>query len=247
VSPSVICYPTPGKAKARLLLEAFAQGAVSTSGLAPAAFYGVTEATLADWQRVQAEGRDWYYLDNAYFDATRGTHFRATCNALQASGDEAPDWVRFAALELNVKPWQRGGRHIVVAPQSDWFLRGLCGQRDWLGDTLRQLKAHTDRPIVVRHWTSDKAAAAANLQADLQGAWALVTHMSAAANEALVAGIPVFTTGRCAATRMGLSELERIEQPRRPDGRYVWAAALAGLQWTIEELREGVAWRRLHA
>lgn len=206
----------------------------------------MTPETQGLWRQVQLEQRRWYYLDNAYFDCVRGTQFRVGVEAFQATGAEAPDWRRYEALRIAVAPWQRLGRHIVVVPQSDWFLRGLCGQGDWLADVLRTLKAHTDRPIVVRHWQSDKARAAADLQADLAGAWALVTHMSAAANEALLTGIPVFTTGRCAATRMGLSELERIEQPRRPDGREAWAAALAGRQWTIDELRDGACWRSLH-
>lgn len=228
-------------------------GVVETSGQlrpGPAAFFGVTEATLPLWRQVRAEGRDWYYLDNAYFDCARGTHFRATRNAFQASGAEAPDLARCAALDLAVQPWGRKGKHIVICPQSDWFLHGLHGwaggAQGWLEAVLTTLKVHTARPIVVRHWKRDKAQAAADLAEDLRGAWALVTHMSAAANEALLAGIPVFTTGLCAATRMGLSELERIEQPRRPDGRQAWAAALAGRQWTEGELREGLAWRALH-
>lgn len=239
------------------MLEAFAAGAggvVCTSGqLQPgaAAFYGVVEATLPLWRQAMAAGRSWYYLDNAYFDAVRGKQFRVTRNALQARGDEAPAWARYAALGFDVQPWSRGGRHIVVCPQSDWFMRGICGWNDgaggWLRAVLTILKAHTDRPIVVRHWKADKSAAAVDLAADLSGAWALVTHSSAAANEALVAGVPVFTTGLCAATRMGSSELFNIERPRRPDGRRQWAAALAGQQWTIEELREGAAWRAVNA
>lgn len=253
--PSVTCYPTPGKEKSRLLLEAFAaggEGRVETSGQlqpGPAAFYGVVEATLPLWQQACAEGRDWYYLDNAYFDVTRGRHFRVTKGRLQARGDERPDWTRLAALALGVQPWRKGGKHIVVCPQSAWFMQ-LCswagGAEGWLHQVLTELKAHTDRPIIVRHWKRDKAAAAADLAEDLKGAWALVTHMSAAANEALVAGVPVFTTGKCAATWLGSSELFNIEKPRRPDGRMAWAAALAGQQWTLDELRDGTAWKVLH-
>lgn len=210
----------------------------------------MVEATRPLWRQAQAAQQAWYYLDNAYFDGARGTHFRVARNALQASGRGPADWARANALGLRSQAWQRGGRDVVVCPQSEWFMAGLCdwpgGAVGWLETVLRTLKAHTDRPIVVRHWVRDKAQAAANLGEDLRSAWALVTHMSAAANEALLAGVPVFTTGICAATVMGSSELELIERPRRPDGRDAWAAALAGAQWTEAELRDGTAWRALH-
>lgn len=255
--PSVTCYITPGKSKARRLCEAFAAGAggvaVETSVLrpGPAAFYGVAETTRPLWRRAIEEKHDWYYLDNAYFDATRQRHFRVTRNALQATGRERPDWKRFADLKLGIQPWQHGGGHIVVCAQSDWYMRGLCGwaggSDGWMREVIAALVPHTDRTMVFRRWQADKDAAAASLRADLRGAHALVTHSSAAANEALIAGIPVFVTGVCAASSMASGDLAAIEKPRYPDGRYDWAAALAGQQWTIEELREGVAWEALRA
>lgn len=261
MSPSVTCYPTPNKPKARKLLDAFAAGAggavdpaaVQVNALRPgaAAFYGVVPETRPLWLQAKAEGRDWYYLDNAYFDTARGTHFRVTKNALQARGDEKPDWTRLAALKLDIQPWTRKGGHIVVVEQSNWFLSRVSnwewGATAWLAHVLHLLPAYTVRPVVVRRWNRDKGAAGASLRADLQDAWALVTHSSAAANEALLAGVPVFCTGPCSALWMGSSDLAQIESPRRPDGRMAWAAALAGRQWTIEELRSGAAWRGANA
>lgn len=213
-----------------------------------AAFYGVVglEEIFAA-ARCRSEG--WYYLDNAYFDVARGTHFRVGVRALQATGAEAPDWKRWQSLHIEVQPWQRSGRHIVVAMQSEHFLRHVAGiaggAAQWQREVTTELRRHTERPIVVRHWVRDKAERARTLAQDLKDAWALVTHTSAAANEALLAGIPVFVTGPAASLPMGLSQLSEIETPRRCDGREAWAAALAGRQWTIEELREGVAWRTL--
>jgi hypothetical protein len=67
--------------------------------------------------------------------------------------------------------------------------------------------------------------------------------MSAAANEALLAGVPVFVTGECAARQMGRNALQHIEQPFYPDDREEWAGALAGAQWTEQELAKGAAWQ----
>lgn len=210
-------------------------------------FYG--HSPLGLWQAARNDtARVWYYADNSYFDVCRGRLYRVERNALQADGRGAPDWERWKSLQLGVRPWRRGGRHVVVCVQSDPFMREVArwpgGADGWQREVLLKLKLHTDRPMVVRTWSRDKARQAGSLGAELANAWALVTHSSAAANEALLAGVPVFVTGECAARAMA-GELKDIESPRMPDGREAWAAALAARQWSIEEIRVGMAWRRL--
>jgi hypothetical protein len=257
-SPSVTCYPTPGKGKAKALLGAFAQGAGgevaegAPATLAPgaAAFYGITREIRHLWDQVRREQRPYYYLDNSYFDSVRGKQFRVTRNALQAFERLPPDPARYAALGLSVQPWRKHGRHIVVCPQSDAFMRDMCswtgGVLAWQEEVLQTLHQYTDRLVVMRHWQSDKVALGKTLGEDLKDAWALVTHSSAAAVTALLYGVPVFVTGLCAATPLASGELSHIEKPLYPDGRMDWAAGLAGAQWTEQELRNGTAWRRLN-
>lgn len=243
------CYPVPGKAKSRRLCEALARGARGTVleiapaklERGPAAFYGTVGV-----EHLYREARDrgnWFYSDNAFFDCARGTHFRVARDTLQHVGQATPDWKRLEALGVKVKPWTRAGRHVLVVLQSGYFMREVAmwegGIDAWQEEVLRRLRAHTDRTIMVRHWQRDKAERARTLHEDLQDCWAVITHMSAAANEALLAGVPAFVTGPCAAMSMGLSQLEQIEMPRRPDGRMEWAAGLAGRQWTLEELEAG--------
>jgi len=257
-SPGAVTgYAGPGKDKARLVCQAFVEGAgggkvwqPAPRSLGPggAAFFGVTEATEHLWKQARAEQRDWFYLDNAYFDAARGRMLRATRNATQASGFEPPDWPRWAALGVPIRPWRRHGRHVLLVAQSQTHMRCVAGQRgNWWREALELLRRHTDREIVVRGWRSNKRALAATLTEALHDCWALVTWSSAAANEALLAGVPVFTAGRCAASPLGLADLTRIETPVYPDDRVRWAAALAGRQWTLEEMRAGMAWHALHA
>jgi hypothetical protein len=254
---AVTGYAGPGKAKARVVCQAFVDGAGGgrvyqppTRSLAAggAAFFGVTEATQHLWNQARRQGRDWFYLDNAYFDAARGRMLRATRNAVQASGREPPDWGRWAALDIRIQPWRRQGRHVLLIAQSQTHMQFVAGQRaSWWRDALELLRRHTDREIVVRGWRSDKRALAATLAEALRDCWALVTWSSAAANEALVAGVPVFAAGPCAASPMALDDLTRIETPIYPEGRAVWGAALAGRQWTLDEMRSGLAWHTLHA
>jgi hypothetical protein len=251
---SVLGYPQPHKLKSLRLVGAFVAGAGgrlvdAARGLAPdapAAFYGTCGIELL-FRQAQAAG-DWYYMDNSYFDYGRGTFFRISRNAYQAPL-ERPDFKRLEYLAAAIHPWRRGGSYVLVVEQSDYFMRELVGWpgglEGWSEHVVRKLKAHTDRPIRIRPWRRDKSSAALGLAADLADAWALVTHASAAANEALLAGVPVFLTGAGAALELGLSQLEQIEIPRRPDGRREWAARLAGSQWTENELRDGTAWRAL--
>lgn len=264
----IVGYPQPGKAKSRLVVEAFTTGcggrikdnATILEPQGGAAFFGVVgiEHLL---RLAIAEKREWFYGDNSFFDCSRGRYFRFSRNAIQysppARGGEARsagvvgapssiDHARLKALGINIAPWKKDGRHIVVVEQSEHFLN-LVGAKAWLPRALLAIKHCTDRPIRLRTWQRDKASAAAGLRHDLKGARALVTHMSAAANEALIAGIPVFVSGLCAATPMASGALDQIETPRYPDGREDWAAGLAGMQWTLDELRSGAAWRVLSA
>lgn len=246
----VTCYPQLGKAKSRLVLDAFAAGCRGVIRVSPAsvlepgaaAFYGVIGIEHLV-RLAKAEGRTFFYGDNSFFDTSRGRYYRFARNAFQPSEILPPDHARLKALGVVLRPW-KPGHHIVVVEQSEHFLK-LVGAEHWLLRLLDELKRYTDRPLIIRRWTRDKASAARSLPADLYGAHALVTHMSAAANEALLAGVPVFTSGPCAATPLSSGPLSDIERPRYPDGRVEWAAGLAARQWTLEEIRSGMAWRAL--
>lgn len=192
--------------------------------------------------RARAEGRTWWYGDKAYLG--REAYYRITRDAFQHDGSGQAGPERFRRTGWRVRPWRSGGGHVLVCPPSEAFQR-LMGTGGWLPATLATLARHTDRPIRVRakppHHLRDRDPLAPHLE----GAHAVVTFMSNAAVEAVLAGIPVFVTGRCAASAMGLADLALIESPLRPDGREQWAWNLAANQWTLPEIRAGLAWRML--
>lgn len=248
----VIGYPTPGKAKARLLLDAFCAGAggkvAKDIRLQPgaAAFYGVVTATLPIWQQAKREGREVYYLDNAYFDSTRQVYFRATLNGLQHTGLGQSDGKRFARLNIPIRPWRRSGSHIVICPQSDSFMREVAGYPgNWLEDTLKLLRERTDRELRVRPWNGNKAAWYATLPDDLKDCWAVVTYSSASAITAMLSGVPAICTAEDCISRSMAGLVDDIELPPMPDCRLEWAQVVADQQWTTEEMRTGLAWRML--
>lgn len=254
MSHSVVCYQQPDKTKSQTVLQAFAAGcggrlaSTTAKELEPGdcVFYGVRPAWKHLWEQARREKRDVYYADNSYFDCSRETYFRITRNALQCDGLQAV-WsdegaARLKALGISIKEWRTDGEHIVVCPQTDEFTKVVAGyEGDWLADATAWLHLHTDRPIRVRG-----KGGARPLAEDLRGAWALVTHMSCAAVEALIAGVPVFCTGRCAAQWMGSSDLSMIETPYYPERRQEWAEVMAANQWTLAEMRDGTAWKALN-
>lgn len=246
MNASVTCYIQPEKKKSRLVLEAFAAGCGGRLASTNAdfledgdvAFYGVRPAWSRLWRQALAERRTIFYLDNSYWDDTRETKFRAGRNVVQMYEFPQRD---YPAFRRPIMPWREGGDHIVVCPQSDEFMMCVEGfSEKWEGWISRRIRQYTTRPLKVR-----KKGEKRPLAEDLKNAWALVTHTSAAANEALVAGIPVFTTGLCAASSMARHDLAQIENPKCCDGREAWAAAVAAHEWTLDELRSGAAWSAL--
>ena len=231
------------------ICKAFAEGCggalVSPAPLLPGsvAMYGCLRGLLPTLKQAQAEGRTWWYMDNGYF---RPGHFhgyyRVTRNAFQHDGTGKASSKRWERLGLNIAPWQKGGRRILVCPPSQKFgeLLGFNAAA-WLQAMLNTLKRHTDREIRVRA----KKGNATPLDADLKDCHAVVAHSSNAAVLALLAGVPVFCTAPCAAHRMGGADVSKIEMPVYPEDREQWAWNLADHQFNLEEMRQGLCWEML--
>lgn len=241
-----VAYVAVGEKTSPRWCRAFAQGCGGTVAPqrrlhpGPVAMFG-SRRLWGLLEQARAEGRDWYYGDHGYFG--RFTFYRVTRNAHQHTGRGEPAYTRLKALGVTVAPWRRGGGHVLVCPPDQIFagLFGFDGQA-WAENIVAELRGRTDREIRVRsrHGNQDRP-----LWADLEDCWALVTFMSNAAVEAVLAGVPVFCTGRCAALTMGSDDLSLIESPRRPHGRRRWAAVLAANQWTMDELRDGACWEAI--
>jgi hypothetical protein len=247
---TVYCYAAP-KPKSQLVCRAFAAGCagkVITDCVlrdGPAMFYGIALGQDGLWRAARTRG-EWMYADNSLFDVCRERYFRVTRNRLQHSGLGISDGKRLAGLGLAIEPWRGDGRHVLVCPQSDWFMRAVVGYAgDWTADVVRALQRVTRRKIRIRDWGQNKSKQSGSLEADLDGAHIVVTWSSAAAVTAILAGVPAVCLGQSAAAPMATSLVE-LEAPHRPEGREQWAAVLADQQWTLDEMRNGTAWRALN-
>lgn len=195
--------------------------------------------------RWRAEKRAWIYWDRGYVrrlggwwpaldDGSGYLRWHVNSFQMQALRDVPAD--RWQNLRVDVAPWRRGGRKIVVATTGPEYAR-LHGSENWLAQTLATLKTSTDRPILVR----DKGSPVP-LARELQDAHCLVAHGSNAAVEATILGCPVFVDSSSAAALVGLTDLSKIETPLYPE-RQPWLNSLAYSQFLEAEIFDGTLWR----
>lgn len=244
-------YADLGGKTSRQFAAAFAMG---YSGLGPATVHygndwqGDDESAFFPspdiWNVYEAArkcGHNFYYADHAYFG--RGQRFRVTRNAPQHTGEGEGDKQRFNALNITIKEYRKSGSHILVCPNSETFFKlHLTTFEAWYEMVKRKLSYHTDRPIKIR-WKVD--AQIHPIALDLVDCHACIVFTSNSAVDALMAGVPTFTTGQCAASRMSLQDLSKIETPYFPEKRYEFGCVLAANQWTLEEIQNGDTWRAI--
>lgn len=184
-------------------------------------------------QTIRASEATYYALDNGYLGRNR--YYRVTRNGFQHTAIVPRPDDRFGALGLKIQPWRKDGSKILVCESSKWCF-GYLGCPQWTLDTVDRLRRYTKRPIEIR----EKVMHATIRARDLKRVWAVVTHVSACAVDALLHGVPVFVTGPCAASPMS-GRLEDIDKPYYPDNRAEFFASLAYAQFSVPEIAAGMA------
>jgi hypothetical protein len=164
---------------------------------------------------------------------------------------------RFESFGVKVKPWQTDTEHILVCPSSETMTQYMHNMSagEWAASVKKMLTAYTNRPIRIRqkprkNGTSGPAAADVSIEDDLIGCHAVVTSGSLTAIDALVAGVPVFTTTQkhCPAAWCANTDMSKMNHPTLFDREELFAN-LAHKQYSIEEMRNGFCYenlRRLH-
>ncbi|WP_264588487.1 hypothetical protein [Sphingobium sp. B8D3D] len=206
----------------------------------------VVWGVLRDSDRIlaqaQAQGLHFFYIDHAYFDRGHGKSYRITRNRFEAGKVRKVGADRLQRLDLDIQPWRKSGKAIIVCPPTDYFM-AAHGCADWLETTLAKLHLETDRPIIVRE-KPQPGQPTVPLAKALRHAHALVTHSSNVAIEAACLGTPVFVSPTSAAAPIGQTDVGLIESPVYPD-RDEWLCHLAYSQYAMEEIRDGTAWHIL--
>jgi hypothetical protein len=209
----------------------------------PVACYGQVWGSEKILQRACLTRREFWHIDNGFWHPGRGNphgFYRFAMNGMSARFLPESPRERFDALQVTLKPWRRSGRHILLALPGLEYGSGIgLSMPYWIQETEARLRKLTERPIRIRERKSEVP-----LALDLQDCWAVVTHSSNIAVDAVCAGIPVFVSTLSMAAPVGNLDLLDLEQPARPE-RIEWCRSLACQQFTASEMRDGTAYRFL--
>lgn len=185
-------------------------------------------------------GYDFFQVDNAYFG--RNEYFRITKNSLQLIG--LPNNVKdnryiniFKKHNLQYKKWQKKRSDKIIICLSSEYLYSYYSTtlNEWLNNTIKEIRKYTDKEIIVRLKNNNLN----SIEKDIENAWCVVTHVSAAALDALRLGVPVVTTGICSATSLS-TQISDIDNPLMLEGRDELFSHLAWAQFSIEEMASGL-------
>lgn len=149
---------------------------------------------------------------------------------------------RFAKLAVALRPWRQEGEHILVCPNRAFGVGAQVMRPDWGEQCAARLRKQTKRPVRVRPHPGNNAPARP-LEADLEGAWAVVVWSSSVALHALAAGIPTYIEAPHQIVK-GASARGPVDSPQLPE-RLPHFERMAWAQWTCAELETGEPFIRL--
>jgi hypothetical protein len=185
----------------------------------------------------------YWVIDNGYYmQSGKGRHetghWEFTYRGLEPIVLRDPDFTRLP-YEQHVKPWrEKRGDYVLLGVPGMTF--GKCfgwDMKKWVAGIEDEIRKHTDRPIKVRtKWSGS------TVDEDVRGAWCMVTHSSHVAIDAMRLGVPAIVAPTSPAAPVCSHDLADIEKPLMPDRRHWWASLMCQ-QYTLQELKDGLAWQ----
>lgn len=241
-----LCITPDREPKTRMLMEALAAGlgrrdcrvivGAPPEDEQPFVVWGQEWLTLEIVPPAYHARRPFWTLDNGFWNPGRGTargYYRFCYRGMTPILLDNPDPRRRNSVRL--QPWHEDGYVLLAMPGVAFGAALGIDVGAWCETIYERVRARTGRPIRVRPRDSR-----APLAVDLAGAWALVTHSSNVAVDAVIAGVPVFVAPTSAAAPVGRTDLE-LAEPAMPPRKH-WLASLASQHFTVSEMRAGIAW-----
>jgi hypothetical protein len=180
-------------------------------------------------------------------------------------------WKKLSAdLGISLRDYRSNGNHILLCLQRNggWSMGGY-DVIVWTAKTIKELRKHSTRDIVIRAHPGDKGAKGYlspnnlikkigmlkgvrlsrdghSLENDLKNCWAVVNHNSSPTVGAAIEGFPIFVTDptRSQCAEIANTDLAQIENPNLPD-RQIWAERLAMFHWNFDEIQNGSCWTHM--
>lgn len=152
---------------------------------------------------------------------------------------------RLRLLETMPRPWRTQGNKILVVESSDHHHQMLGADRNaWRDHVTNELAKHTDRPVEYRAKVMNRKGrnSVHDLLMSSNDYYCVISDSSAAAVEAVWAGVPIITLNRHITTAVARTQVSDINNLYRgPIGD--WLCALTYSQFTKKEMQNGTAWR----
>jgi hypothetical protein len=216
----------------------------------PMAFSGISKSAALD--QAQTHGLDWWYIDTGYLGNIKDKwYFRITKNSHQMIHPvRERDDRRLRRLMIDRTQYPRGSKILVVPPDPKvCSCYHLPDPEQWIEQTVLSIQQYTDRPIEIRRRPASRQVRVftdtftAALQNDVN---AVVVWTSNCGTESVQHGIPVVSLGPSSVSQVS-EPLENIDNlPNlNLDKVEQWLRWLSYNQFTLTEMRRGVAWRWL--
>jgi len=200
----------------------------------------------------------------------RGVTWKVGLNGINRDayfGDKDNDRSRADGLGLVCKPWRSNGDFILICGQHDKSLQwqGMPRMSDWFMQTYREIRKHTDRPIVFRPHPRCRLA---HIELGLKHVYrqepkhvngtydsfdmgfdnihCTISYSSNPGIHSVIEGVPAFVSTHSLAYDVAndIDFLHDIENPLIPD-RTQWLNDYAHTEYTIEEISQGLPLKNL--
>ena len=229
---------------------------------------GRMSGNRAIWERNISQSKPTIVLEVG--GISRGSTWKVGLNGINRDaffGDVWDDSRHCNLLDIRLKPWRTEGKFILICGQHDKSLQwqGMPRMSQWVMNTIEQVQAHTDRPIIFRphprcrletierqyknvYRQDPKFVAGTYDDFDMgfSDIWATVSHSSNPGIHSILNGVPAFVSNHSLAYDVGndIDFMHDIEDPLMPD-RTQWLNNYAHTEWTIEEISQGIPLKRL--
>lgn len=208
--------------------------------------------------RFEAQGGTVLVAENGYVQGRHdgGDHYALAIHGHNGSGTVrvgGPE--RWAALGVQLKPWRTEGKHILVAPNRSFGMRGFIMPDKWGERTADALRKVTKREVRLRPHPGNNRPSVL-LENDLRDAHCVVIWSSSVGVKALIEGIPVVCCAPWWICKKATLPLDAygaaIDSPiafqcdeSMDMARQYAMEELAWSQWSVGEIASGFPFRHL--
>jgi len=229
-------------------------------------WHGRMRPNKAVWDHFRSQGKPVIVLEVGALH--RNIMWKVGINGINRDadfGDSDNNSSRADQLGLKLKPWREQEGSILICTQHDksrqW--EGLPPISNWVLEIIGHIRSQTERPIIIRPHPRCKLEGIQHeyrnvrlqhpkhidgtyddFDLEFDNIYAVVNWSSNPAIQAVIEGIPVYVSQHSLAHDVGNPIFGDYNNPIKPD-RQQWLNDLAYTEWSVPEIIQGIALKRL--